>query len=142
MSLKSSDVPIFIKGTGKLPLITNSGRDYLGLAKSSSPELSERAIALFDRLNCLLGFPVSIEGKQNQKIFNLILRYAYPELLIDMADLIYVQHERPMVFLNFDHINMNLQTDPEPIDIGETLNTLNSKMEFLLMLQFHQLQLM
>jgi len=131
MSLKSNDVPIFIKGAGKLSLITDSGRDYLGLAKSSSPELSERAIALFDRLNNLLGFHVSVEGKQNQKIFNLILRYAYPELLIDMADLIYVQHERPMVFLNFDHINMNLQTDPEPIDIRETLNTLNSKMEFL-----------
>lgn len=131
MTLKSNESPIFIKGAEKLSLVTDSGRDYLGLAKSSSPELSGRTIALFKRLDSLLGFPVSEEGKHNQKIFNLILRYAYPELMIDLSDLIYVQHERPMVFLNFDHINMNLQTDAEPIDIGETLNALNSKMEFL-----------
>jgi hypothetical protein len=131
MSMKSNEEPIFIKGAGKLPLVTDSGRDYLGLAKSSSPELSERAVAMFERLDGLVGFPGSVEGKQNQKIFNLILRYAYPELMIDLADLIYVQHERPMVFLNFDHINMNLQTDTEPVDVGETIITLNSKMEFL-----------
>lgn len=112
-------------------MITDVGRAFLGLQKSSSPELKACAVSLFERLDSLLGFPASAEGAQNQKIFNFILRYAYPELMIDLADLIYVQHERPMVFLNFDHINMNLQTDPEPVEVGETLKTLNMKMEFL-----------
>ena len=129
--MKQYNAEIFVSGAGKLPLLTDVGRAFLGLQKSSSPELTGRVVSLFERLDSLIGFPISAEGTQNQKVFNLILRYAYPELMIDLADLIYVQHERPMVFLNFDHINMNLQTDAEPIEIGETLQTLNLKMESL-----------
>ena len=40
MSLISNDAPTFIKGAEKLSLVTESGRDYLGLGKSSSPELN------------------------------------------------------------------------------------------------------
>lgn len=131
MPMKQNNADIFIKGAGKLPLVTDVGRAFLGLKKSSAPELTECAVSLFERLDGLLGFPVTAEGEQNQKNFNLILRYAYPELMIDLADLIYVAHERPMVFLNFDHINMNLQTDTGPVEVRDTLKTLNMKMEFL-----------
>lgn len=129
--MKHINSNIFIQGAGKIPLVTDRGKAFLGLKKSSSPELNERVVALFERLNKTLGFPSTAEGKQNQKIFNLILRYAYPEVMIDLADLLYVQHERPMVFLNFDHINMNLQTDPDPEEVSCTLKVLNGNMDFL-----------
>lgn len=129
--MKHINSNIFIKGAAKIPLVTDLGRAFQGLKKSSSPELNERVISLFDHLNTLLGFPLTPEGKQNQKIFNLILRYAYPEVMIDLADLLYVQHERPMVFLNFDHINSNIQTDPQPEDTGFTRKVLNENMDFL-----------
>lgn len=129
--MKHTHSDIFIKGAAKIPLVTDLGRAYQGLKKSSSPELNDRVIALFDHLNALLGFPSTVEGKQNQKIFNLVLRYAYPEVMIDLADLLYVRHERPMVFLNFDHINMNLQTDPQSVETGFTRKVLNGNMDFL-----------
>ena len=131
MTLKKNGPETFIRGADTLPLVTDVGRAFLGLQKSSSPELKECAVSLFARLDSLLGFPANAKGARDQKIFNLVLRYAYPELTIDLADMVYVQHERPMVFLNFDHINMNLQTDPQPIEAGETLKDLNIKMEFL-----------
>ncbi len=101
----------------------------MGLQHSSSPELTERVQDFFNHLNRTLGFPPTAVGKENQEGFNTLLRVAYPELMLDLADLIYVQHERPAVFLNFDHININLRKD-NSIDYGP-LPALNSKMESL-----------
>ena len=41
----------------------------------------------------------------------LLLTGIYPTPLIDLADRVYVQHERPMVFLNQDHIQLNRNAD-------------------------------
>lgn len=119
----------FVKTTDRLPLVTDKGCAYLGLQHSSSPELTERVQVFFEHLNRSLGFPDSPRGQENQDCFNTLLRVAYPELMLDLADLIYVQHERPAVFLNFDHININLQKD-RSVD-RESLQTLNTKMEAL-----------
>ena len=73
-----------------------------------------------------MGFSHSIEGKENQKCFNSLLRSVYPEVMIDLADLIYAQHERLAVYLSFDQININLKKD-----FGEnrdSLEKLNQKM--------------
>jgi hypothetical protein len=121
--------PIFVKTSGRLPLVTEVGSAYMGLEHSSSPELSERVRAFFKHLNLSLGFPETTAGKENQNCFNSLLRVAYPELMLDLADLIYVQHERPAVFLNFDHININLQKDRSLEQ--ESLQTLNKNMESL-----------
>ncbi len=103
--------PVFVKNPDRLSLVTEYGNAYLGLQHSSSPELAERVRVFFDHLNLSLGFPPTAVGKENQDCFNTLLRVAYPELMLDLADLIYVQHERPAVFLNFDHINLNLRKD-------------------------------
>ncbi len=116
----------FFEGTDQLPLLTDHGRAYLGLQNSSSPELVQRVRDLFERLNGLLGFPDTSEGNRSQECFNLILRNAYPEIMIDLADLMYVQHERPAVYLNFDHININLRKDSP--ETKEPLDALNEKM--------------
>ena len=55
-------------------------------------------------------FDVKIQQDASE-FFNLLLQSAYPEIMIDLADLIYVQHERPAVYLNFDHIHMNLKKE-------------------------------
>lgn len=110
----------FIKSQARLPLVAESGRKYSGLEHSKSPELCQRVTAFFDYLNELIGFPETDAGRENQVFFNLLLQSIYPEIMIDLADLIYVQHERPAVYLNFDHIHINLKKDrvtlTKPID--------------------------
>ena len=101
----------FIKSTDQLSLVTDVGRRFLGLEHTKSPELADRVQSVFRYLNGKLGFPDTKLGRQNQKMFNLFVRTVYPEILIDLADLLYVQHERPAVFLNFEHIHINLRKD-------------------------------
>ncbi|GJL77125.1 MAG: hypothetical protein NPINA01_01140 [Nitrospinaceae bacterium] len=119
----------FTTAPDRLPLLTDHGSAFLGLQHSSSPELVERVRQFFAHLNRTLGFLPTPEGKEAQDCFNLLLRAAYPELMLDLADLIYVQHERPAVFLNFDHININLRRE-RSIDF-DLLPELNGKMEAL-----------
>jgi hypothetical protein len=125
--------PIFIDSSSRLPLLNNHGLGFVGFKNSSSPELVERAKNLFNYLSERLGFPDSAEGRENQECFNLLLRSIYPEVMIDLADLIYAQHERLAVYLSFDHININLKNDY----IGSTNSRkkLNQKMAHL----FYQL---
>lgn len=127
--MNDTPIPVFVKTPDRLPLVTSRGDAYLGLQNSSSPELAQRVQDFFKHLNQLLGFPKTKAGKEHQDCFNTLLRVAYPELMLDLADLIYVQHERPAVFLNFDHININLQKD-ESFDY-EPIQALNEKMESL-----------
>lgn len=121
--------PIFTDQSERLPLLTGVGRAWQGLERSSSPEMSVRLRELFEHLNSRLGFAPGGEGKRRQDTLNLLLRYAYPELTIDLADRIYVQHERPMVFLNRDHIQMNRNADPDPPQPGATIDDLGPAME-------------
>ena len=100
---------IFVDSFPRLPLLNDHGRYFIGLENSSSPELVERVKNLFEYLNERLGFFDSAEGRENQKYFNLLLRSIYPEVMIDLADLVYAQHERLAVYLSFDHININLK---------------------------------
>ncbi len=123
---------VFIQTPNRLPLLDDRGRAFLGLKKSTSVELNQRVLALFERLNDLLGFVDSPQGQAHKDIFNSILRYAYPEIMIDLADLVYVQHERPMVFLHFDHINANLRQDSENTCDEEAIEPLNRQMEQLI----------
>lgn len=120
---------IFIKSTDQLSLVTEEGRKYLGLENTSSPELAQRVRSIFNYLNEKLGFPDTETGRENQEMFNLLLLTIYPEILIDLADMLYVQHERPAVFLNFEHIHMNLRKDrstlPKPQEqVDETFSLL------------------
>ena len=122
--------PVFVNSSPRLPLLNNHGRDFMGLENSRSPELVERVKNLFEYLNERLGFVNSAEGRENQKHFNLLLRSIYPEVMIDLADLVYAQHERLAVYLSFDHINVNLKK----IFFGnaDSLQKLNQKMAHLL----------
>ncbi|KMP12026.1 hypothetical protein UZ36_02350 [Candidatus Nitromaritima sp. SCGC AAA799-C22] len=118
--------PVYIDHSSRLPLLTDFGRAFTGLKNSSSPELVERTRTLFEFLSGRLGFPDSAMGRENQECFNTFLRSVYPEVMIDLADLVYVQHERLAVFLSFDHINLSLKKD-----LGERcgpLEPLNEKM--------------
>ncbi len=99
----------FVKSTDQLPLVTDAGRKFLGLEHTKSPELAHRVQSVFQYLNENLGFPDTAAGRENQEMFNLFTRTVYPEILIDLADLLYVQHERPAVFLNLEHIHINLR---------------------------------
>jgi len=101
--------PVFVDSSSRLPLLNNHGRDFMGLENSSSPELVEHVKNLFEYLDEHLGFVNSAEGRENQKHFNLLLRSIYPEVMIDLADLVYAQHERLAVYLSFDPININLK---------------------------------
>ena len=121
--------PVFVTTPDRLSLLTEQGLAFLGLKHSSSPELAERVRHFFTHLNASLGFQPTPDGQKHQKCFNTLLRAAYPELMLDLADLIYVQHERPAVFLNFDHININLRKD-RSVDF-ELLPELNRNMETL-----------
>ncbi len=121
--------PIFIDSSPRLPLLNNHGRDFMGLENSSSPELVERVKNLFEYLNERLGFVNSAEGRENQKYFNLLLRSIYPEVMIDLADLVYAQHERLAVYLSFDHININLKNNF--FGNADSLQKLNQKMAHL-----------
>ena len=94
--------------------------------------MNRRVRSLFEHLDSLIGFADTPQGHECREIFNAILRYTYPELLIDLADMIYVQHERPMVCLHFDHINANLLQDPENKLKPNDLSLLNERMEFLI----------
>lgn len=94
-----------------MSLVDEDGASFAGLEGSTLPELSESVRLFFDYLDGKLAFPDTQAGRQNREYFNLLLRSAYPEIVIDLADLIYVQHERPAVFLHFDHININLRKD-------------------------------
>lgn len=116
---------IFIKSTNQLPLLTDIGKKYLGLEHTKSPELAHRVKAVFKLLNSKLGFPDTEAGREHQEIFNLLLCTVYPEILIDIADLLYVQHERPAVYLNFDHIHLNLRKDRTAL--SQSLDQLDEK---------------
>ena len=105
--MNDNTTPVFVSGLSRLPLLTDHGRAFNGLKNSSSAELVERVKSLFEYLNERLGFPDSTEGRENQECFNTLLRSVYPEVMIDLADLVYAQHERLAVFLSFDHINVN-----------------------------------
>ena len=131
--MNESITPVFVDGPARLPLLTDHGRAFNGLKNSSSSELVERVKSLFEYLSGRLGFPDSTEGKESQECFNTLLRSVYPEVMIDLADLVYAQHERLAVFLSFDHININLKKD-----LGEncgSLEAINKKMGHL----FYQL---
>ena len=117
---------IFVDSSPRLPLLNDHGRDFIGLENSSSPELVERVKNLFEYLNERLGFFDSAEGRENQKDFNLLLRSIYPEVMIDLADLVYAQHERLAVYLSFDQININLKKDFD--ENRDSLEKLNQKM--------------
>ena len=120
---------IFVDSSPRLPLLNDHGRDFIGLENSSSPELVERVKNLFEYLNERLGFVNSAEGRENQKYFNLLLRSIYPEVMIDLADLVYAQHERLAVYLSFDHININLKKNF--FGNADSLQKLNQKMAHL-----------
>ena len=124
---------IFVDSSPRLPLLNDHGRDFIGLENSSSPELVERVKNLFEYLNEHLGFFDSAEGRENQKYFNLLLRSIYPEVMIDLADLVYAQHERLAVYLSFDPININLKKNF--FGNADSLQKLNQKMSHL----FYQL---
>lgn len=119
----------FIKSQARLPLVTESGKKYSGLEHSKSPELCQRVVAFFDYLNEQIGFPETDLGRNNQSVFNLLLQSAYPEIMIDLADLIYVQHERPAVYLNFDHIHMNFKKDK--VALSDSIDQINEKFSIL-----------
>ena len=126
-------ISAFVDGFPRLPLLNDYGRTFTGLEGSSSPELVKRVKSLFEYLSERLGFSDTPEGKESQQCFNALLRSVYPEVVIDLADLIYAQHERLSVVLSFDHININLKKD-----LGENygpLETINKKMSQL----FYQL---
>jgi len=120
---------VFTSNKERLPLLSDVGRTWQGLDRSSSPEMSVRLRELFEHLNTRLGFASNDEGKHQQETFNLMLRYAYPELMIDLADRVYVQHERPMVFLNQDHIQMNRNADPDPPHPSKSIEDFGPGME-------------
>ena len=131
--MNDETIPIFVNGHPRLPLINDYGRAFTGLKNSSSPELVERVKSLFEYLSEHLGFLDNPEGRENQKCFNILLRSIYPEVMIDLADLIYAQHERLAVILSFEHININLEKG-----LGQNIGpmeTNNKKMDQL----FHQL---
>mgnify|MGYP000627816325 CR=1 FL=1 len=88
---------------------------------------------LFNYLSERLGFPDSAEGRENQECINLLLRSIYPEVMIDLADLIYAQHERIAVHLNFYHINTNLKKHHS--ENSNSLENINQKMTYFLILQ-------
>tara|TARA_B100000686_G_scaffold346168_1_gene432253 strand:+ start:1687 stop:2787 length:1101 start_codon:yes stop_codon:yes gene_type:complete len=117
--------------SGAASLLTSNGREFLGLRNSSSPEIAIRMQKLFDYLNGKLGFAENVHGFEAQSRFNLLLRYAYPELTIDLADILYVQHERLTVFLNLEHLHINLKNDSRRLAKGISLETLFAEMEFL-----------
>lgn len=120
---------IFTDDKERLPLLSDVGRAWQGLERSSSLEMSVRLRELFEHLNTRLGFALTDEGKYHHETFNLLLRYAYPELTIDLADRVYVQHERPMVFLNQDHIELNRNADPDPPLPSKSIEDLVPDME-------------
>ncbi len=113
------------------PLLNEVGRAWLGLQRSSAPELNRAVVELFEHLGRQVGFTDNAQGEKYQEHFNHILRYAYPEILIDLADLVYVQHERPMVFLNLDHLLATAQRDPHPPVAAPSLEKLAPQMETL-----------
>ena len=119
-------VSTFVDGFPRLPLLNDCGRTFSGLKDSSSPELVERVKSLFQYLSERLGFSDTHEGMENQKCFNALLRSIYPEVVIDLADMIYAQHERLAVTLSFDHINIHLKNNLD--EDYESLEAVNKKM--------------
>ena len=120
---------LFIKSENRLSLLTEAGKKYSGLEYSKSPELCQRVTAFFDYLNEHIGFPETDRGRENQSAFNLLLQTIYPEIMIDLADLIYVQHERPAVYLNLDHIHMNLKKNK--VAQSDSTDQINEKFSIL-----------
>jgi len=118
-SMNNTQSSSLTKSATRLPLLTQLGKGFLGLEHSSSPELVERVKELFETLDQQIGFENSPQGEKDQLHLNMLIRAAYPEILLDLSDLIYVQHERPAVMLNFDHIKINLQRD-QSIDLSSS----------------------
>ena len=58
------------------PLLNTVGRAWLGLQRSSAPELNRAVVELFEQLGRSVGFTDNSRGEEHQKNFNLILRYA------------------------------------------------------------------
>ena len=131
--MKNKTVSAFVNSSPRLSLLNDYGRAFAGLENASSPELVERVKSLFEYLNEHLGFSDTTEGKANQKCFNILLNSIYPEVVIDLADMVYAQHERLAVILSFDHININLKKNIA--ESYESLEIINNKMGQL----FHQL---
>ena len=125
----SNSHSIFVKSQARIPLLTESGKKFSGLEHSKSPELCQRVTNFFNFLNEKIGFPETGLGRENQVLFNLLLQSVYPEVMIDLADLIYVQHERPAVYLNFDHIHMNLKKDRAALT--DSIDQINEKFSVL-----------
>ena len=120
---------IFVKSQARIPLLTGYGKTFSGLEHSKSPELCQRVTAFFDCLNEQIGFPDTDLGRENQALFNLLLQTVYPEIMIDLADLVFVQHERPAVYLNFDHIHMNLKKGR--VALADSMDQINEKFSVL-----------
>lgn len=106
--MSEMNAPVFASDPGRLTLLTDHGRAFLGLQNSNLPVLCVRVKALFEHLNNLIGFPNTSEGNQFRECFNVMLRAIYPEVMLDIADVVYVQHERLSVSLNYDVINQIL----------------------------------
>ena len=125
----SNATPIFVKAQSRIPLLTEFGKKFSGLEHSKSPELCQRVTTFFDYLNEIIGFPETDQGRENQVLFNFLMQSVYPEIMIDLADLVYVQHERPAVYLNLDQINMNLKKDR--VAFKDSMNQVNEKFSVL-----------
>jgi hypothetical protein len=109
--MKELDSVVFIKDPKRLPLLTKRGREFMGLKKSNLPVLAVRVKALFEYLNNSIGFANTVLGIRCQECFNSMLKGIYPEIMLDLADMIYVQHERLSVNLSVDVINKVIQKD-------------------------------
>jgi hypothetical protein len=107
---------VFTPAGEGLSLTSEKGREYMGLEGSKYPDIAYNVRHFFKLMEGKLGFPDTLIGQEDRESFNWLLRLTYPEILIDLADLIYVQHERPAVFLNFDHIHMNLRREHRDAD--------------------------
>jgi len=107
---------IFVPAGQGLTLISDKGKGFTGLEGCKYPDIASNVRNFFHLMDGKLGFPDTPEGNADRESFNWLLRLTYPEILIDMSDLIYVQHERPAVFLNFDHIHLNLRREQRDAD--------------------------
>ncbi len=55
------------------PLLNEVGRAWLGLQRSSAPELNRAVVELFEQLGRKIGFTDNARGEKFQEIFNSFL---------------------------------------------------------------------